>query len=37
MLGYSRAEFVKKKLWEVGAFRDMEASQDAFEVLQDKE
>ena len=37
MLGYSRAEFVKKKLWEVGAFKDMEASQEAFEVLQDKE
>jgi PAS domain S-box-containing protein/putative nucleotidyltransferase with HDIG domain len=37
MLGYSREEFVEKKLWEVGAFRDIEASKDAFEVLQDKE
>ena len=37
MLGYSREEFVKKKLWEVGAFKDIEASKDAFEVLQDKE
>jgi PAS domain S-box-containing protein/putative nucleotidyltransferase with HDIG domain len=37
MLGYSRAEFVEKKLWEVGAFRDIEASQDAFEVLQANE
>jgi len=37
MLGYSREEFVKKKLWEVGAFRDIEASKDAFEVLQDRE
>jgi PAS domain S-box-containing protein/putative nucleotidyltransferase with HDIG domain len=37
MLGYSREEFVEKKLWEVGAFRDVEASKDAFEVLQDKE
>src|SRR4026207_1749932 len=37
MLGYSREEFVKKTLWEVGAFRDMEASKDAFEVLQDQE
>lgn len=37
MLGYSRAEFVEKKLWEVGAFKDLEASQQAFEVLQDKE
>ncbi|MBK7456072.1 MAG: diguanylate cyclase [Anaerolineales bacterium] len=37
MLGYSREEFVKKKLWEVGAFKDIKASQDAFEALQDNE
>ena len=37
MLGYSREEFVKKKLWEVGAFRDIEASKDAFEALQANE
>jgi PAS domain S-box-containing protein len=37
MLGYSREEFIKKKLWEVGAFRDIEASQEAFEALQEKE
>jgi PAS domain S-box-containing protein len=37
MLGYSREEFVKKTLWEVGAFKDIEASKDAFEVLQDRE
>jgi PAS domain S-box-containing protein/putative nucleotidyltransferase with HDIG domain len=37
MLGYSREEFVKKKLWEVGAFRDIEASKNAFEALQEKE
>src|SRR5512142_566410 len=37
MLGYSREEFVEKKLWEVGAFRDMEASQVAFEALQKNE
>lgn len=37
MLGYSREEFVKKKLWEVGAFKDIQASQDAFEVLQDRD
>src|SRR6185503_8136220 len=37
MLGYSREEFLKKKLWEVGAFQDIEASKDAFEVLQDTE
>jgi len=37
MLGYSREEFIKKKLWEVGAFKDIEASQDAFETLQKNE
>src|SRR5215216_153788 len=37
MLGYSREEFVEKKLWEVGAFQDIEASQEAFEVLQANE
>jgi diguanylate cyclase (GGDEF)-like protein/PAS domain S-box-containing protein len=37
MLGYSREEFLKKKLWEVGAFKDIEASKDAFGALQDKE
>ena len=34
MLGYTREEFIDKKLWEVGAFRDIEASKDAFEALQ---
>jgi PAS domain S-box-containing protein len=37
MLGYSRDEFLKKKLWEVGAFQDIGASKDAFEVLQGTE
>jgi hemerythrin-like metal-binding protein/PAS domain S-box-containing protein len=37
MLGYSRDEFIKRKLWEVGAFKDIEASQDAFESLQENE
>jgi PAS domain S-box-containing protein len=37
MLGYSRAEFVKKKLWEVGAFKDIKASKEAFEILQESE
>jgi len=37
MLGYSREEFIQKKLWEVGAFRDIEASQEAFEALQKNE
>jgi diguanylate cyclase (GGDEF)-like protein/PAS domain S-box-containing protein len=37
MLGYSREELVEKRLWEVGAFQDVEASQKAFEDLQEKE
>jgi PAS domain S-box-containing protein/putative nucleotidyltransferase with HDIG domain len=37
MLGYSREEFVEKKLWEVGAFRDIEASRNAFLALQKDE
>jgi len=37
MLGYSREEFVEKKLWEVGAFRDVEASRNSFQVLQEEE
>jgi diguanylate cyclase (GGDEF)-like protein/PAS domain S-box-containing protein len=34
MLGYTREEFVEKKLWEVGAFQDIEASREAFGALQ---
>ena len=37
LLGYSREEFVEKKLWEVGAFKDFEASKDAFKALQKNE
>lgn len=37
MLGYSRAEFMTKKLWEVGAFKDIEASKEAFQALQENE
>src|SRR5690348_3078134 len=37
MLGYSREEFVEKKLWEVGAFKDIQASREAFEALQKNE
>ncbi len=37
MLGYSREEFMEKKLWEVGAFKDIEASREAFEALQRNE
>ncbi|MBK5274679.1 MAG: PAS domain S-box protein [Desulfuromonadales bacterium] len=33
MLGYSREEFVEKKLWEVGAFKDIEASRNSFLAL----
>lgn len=34
LLGYSRNEFLNKKLWEVGAFKNIPASQAAFKVLQ---
>ena len=37
MLGYSHAEFIKKKIWELRAFQDIEASQDAFKILQENE
>ncbi len=37
LLGYPREEFLEKKLWEVGPFRDIEASQDAFEKLAQSE
>jgi len=37
MLGYSREEFVEKKLWEVGAFKDIEASRSSFQALQKNE
>jgi len=37
LLGYTREEFVEKRLWEVGAFKDIEASQDAFKALQKNE
>jgi diguanylate cyclase (GGDEF)-like protein/PAS domain S-box-containing protein len=37
MLEYSRDDLVGKKLWEVGAFKDIQASQNAFAALQDEE
>jgi diguanylate cyclase (GGDEF)-like protein/PAS domain S-box-containing protein len=37
MLGYTREELIKKKLWEVGAFKDIKASQEAFGALQKNE
>ncbi len=33
MLGLSREEFLGKKIWEVGAFKDIKASKGAFEIL----
>jgi diguanylate cyclase (GGDEF)-like protein/PAS domain S-box-containing protein len=37
LLGYSRQEMMDKKLWEVGAFKDIKASQVAFQALQKNE
>lgn len=37
MLGYSREELVEKKLWEIGAFKDIEAGRTYFLELQKKE
>jgi diguanylate cyclase (GGDEF)-like protein/PAS domain S-box-containing protein len=37
MLGYSRDELMGKKLWDVGAFKDIQANQNAFASLQEKE
>ncbi|HEY4509002.1 MAG TPA: PAS domain-containing sensor histidine kinase [Candidatus Paceibacterota bacterium] len=34
LLGYSKTELLNKKLWEVGAFKNMKASKDAFKILQ---
>ena len=34
MLGYSHAEFLGKKLWEVGSFSDVPQSKEAFAELQ---
>ncbi|MGD1154177.1 MAG: sigma 54-interacting transcriptional regulator [Syntrophales bacterium] len=36
MLGYSHEDFLGKKLWEIGVFKDIEASKAAFLELQDK-
>ena len=36
MLGYSRKEFLDKKLWEIGAFIDIDKAKDAFKKLQTK-
>jgi two-component system, cell cycle sensor histidine kinase and response regulator CckA len=34
MLGYSHEEFLGKRLWEIGPFRDTKASKDSFHKLQ---
>ena len=36
MLGYSHEDFLGKKLWEIGVFKDIEASKAAFKELQRK-
>ena len=36
MLGYTHSEFVGKKLWEIGPFKDIPASRSAFSELQTK-
>ena len=36
MLGYSHEDLLGKKLWEIGAFNDIEASEAAFSELQSK-
>ena len=36
MLGYSHEELLGKKLWEIGSFSDIKASQLAFDELQKK-
>lgn len=35
-LGYSKEEFVTKKIWEIGAFKDTELSKAGFRELQEK-
>ena len=36
LLGYSREEFLGKKLWEIGAFKDNALNREAFAELQEK-
>jgi PAS domain S-box-containing protein len=37
MLGYRHEEFIGKRLWEIGPFKDVEASKIAYRVLQEKD
>jgi len=34
LLGYSKSEFLDKKLWEVGAFKNMKTAKEVFKILQ---
>lgn len=36
LLGYSKSEFLNKKLWEVGAFKNIKESKNAFYILQNE-
>ncbi len=36
MLGYTHKEFLQKKLWEIGLFKDIVASKKSFEILKKK-
>ena len=36
MLGYTYSDFQGKKLWEIGGFKDIQASKEAFTELQDR-
>ena len=36
MLGYSRAELLGKKLWDIGLFKDIAASKSAFQTLREE-
>ena len=37
MLGYTKKQFIKKKIWEIGLFKDIIANRDNFVNLQQKE
>jgi len=36
LLGYTNKELLNKKLWEVGAFKNMKTSRDVFKIIQNK-
>ena len=36
LLGYTRTEFLEKKLWEVGAFKEVAAGKNALKILQEQ-